>query len=79
MQQKVRCSMCIMEYFTDIDLKIHEKNVHWDEGDGTYYCITMEGEKIKAPYICLTCGGGYPSTGLLKVHLQEAHGLRYDF
>ena len=77
--KKILCMMCAMKCDSEEELKLHEQKVHWKEDEASYYCLTEHGERIKAPYICLTCGGGYPTSTRLKSHLHEAHNLRFEF
>ena len=77
--KKILCMMCAMKCETEEELKIHEQKVHWKEDEASYYCLTEHGEWIKAPYICLSCGGGYPTSVRLQSHLHEAHNLRFEF
>ena len=77
--KKISCMMCPMNCDSVEELEVHEKMAHWCQEDNGYFCANDQGQWIKAPYICLTCGGGYPSQSRLQSHLEENHNLRLEF
>ena len=70
-QQKVRCMMCIMEYYTDMDLKLHESKVHWDEGESTYYCLTEEGDRICSVLLETLINNNHTSRALIQHSMRN--------
>ena len=77
--EKHSCLMCSIQCDSQDELFVHEKMAHWCQADNGYFCANDNGEWIKAPYICLSCGGGYPTSVRLQSHLYEVHNLRYEF
>ena len=77
--KKISCMMCPMNCDSEEELEMHEKMAHWCQADNGYFCASDQGQWIKAPYICLTCGGGYPTLARLQTHLEENHNLRFEF
>ena len=76
--EKLVCNMCAAVFYTETVMMVHELKVHWVLRNGlTSFIVWEKGEQIPAAYMCIHCGGGFPSVERLKIHVTNIHGHRF--
>ena len=73
--KKIVCNMCAAIFYTESAMMVHELKIHWVLRNGlTSFVVWEDGKQIPAAYMCIHCGGGFPSAERLKLHVVNIHG-----
>ena len=67
--EKLVCNMCAAVFYTEAAMMVHELKVHRVLRNGlTSFIVWEKGEQIPAAYMCIHCGGGFPSVECYTCH-----------